>query len=343
MKKRYWIGIAISVFLLYLTFRSVEMASVASAFAGANFALLIPALALYFAGVFVRSVRWGLLLRPVKRLTQKRLFVVMAVGFMANDVLPLRAGEAVRAYMLWQKERLAPGATVATIVVERLLDGLVLTGFLVVSGLLMPLDLWMTQLAWIAGAVFLGCIVLVFAMTVAPGPISALGEKLLSPMPARLRNLGLKLLRTFVDGLASLRSVSATASVVGLSCLAWILEAGMYFVLMFSFPFAPSFLASILGAAVANLGTMVPSSPGYVGTFDLPLSAVLVGSFHIAPSLATGYTLLVHAALILPISLLGLLFVWREGLSLSGMTSTTPSSQVDEEDPPLPTGPLSTL
>ena len=343
MKKRYWLGIAVSVVAIFLTFRSVDPASVGRVLAGANFVFLIPALALYFAGVFVRSVRWGLLLRPIQQLNQKRLFVVMTVGFMANDILPLRAGEAVRAYMLWQRERMEPAATIATIVVERIFDGLVLTGFLVVAGMVMPLSLWASQLAWFAGAVFACAIAFLFAMTVAPGLVIGLAERILSPLPLRLRELGSRLLRTFVGGLGMLHRGRDTATVACLSCVAWLLEAGMYYLLMYSFPFTRSFVASILGAAVANLGSMIPSSPGYVGTFDLPLSSVLVGTFHIDHSLATGYTLLVHAALIAPISLLGLLFIWREGLSLSQITAAPASAETDQDDPPLPTGPLTTL
>ncbi len=334
MRRRHLLGLALSLLLLFLMFRSMELPSVARALAEAQFVYLLPAVALYFAGVFARTVRWAVLLRSAQQVGVRRLFVVLVVGFMANDVLPLRAGEAVRAYMLWQKERLEPGATIASIVVERIFDGLALTGFLVAAGLLIPLDDWLTQLAWAASGVFVLAIVAVFAMTVAPAPIVKLATAVVSPLPTRLRELFLRLLRGFVDGLGTLRSVRDTAAVAALSVVAWILEASMYFALMFSFPFKPQVLASILGTAVANLGTMIPSSPGYVGTFDLPLSAAMVGTFKIDPSLAASYTLLVHATLVVPVVLLGFLFVWREGLSLAKLTSQEGYSRRNPEDPP---------
>jgi len=154
-----------------------------------------------------------------------------------------------------------------------------------------------------------------------PAPLLRLANLLLSPLPARPRDLSIQLLTSFVQGLTVLRRWQDTAAVAALSLVAWMLEASMYYVLMFSFPFKAQFLASILGTAVANLGTMVPSSPGYVGTFDLPLSAVLVGTFQIDGSLAASYTLLVHATLILPVVLLGLFFLWKDGLSLSKVTA----------------------
>lgn len=321
MKKRYWLGLAISVLFLFLMFRSLELASVSRALLEADFTYLVPALVLFFSGVFFRTVRWSILMRPVQPVGIRRLFVVMVIGFMANNILPLRAGEAVRAYVLWKKERLDPGATVATIVVERIFDGLVLTGFLVVAGLIITLDSWLSQLAWVAGIVFLFAVLFVFALTIIPSAITSLASTVLTPLPERLRHLVLKLLSSFVQGLSVLRRGRDTIAVAVLSVVAWSLEASMYFALMFSFPFKAQFLASILGTAVANLGTMVPSSPGYVGTFDLPLSAVMVGTFAIDPSLAASYTLLVHAALVFPVVLLGLVFVWREGLSLARLTS----------------------
>ncbi|MGE5619265.1 MAG: lysylphosphatidylglycerol synthase transmembrane domain-containing protein [Sphingomonadaceae bacterium] len=334
MKKRYWFGIAVSALLVYLMARSVELASVARAFAEADYAFVLPAVALYFAGVVVRTTRWWVLLGPVRRPSLRRLFVVQVMGFMANDILPLRAGEAVRAYVLWRKERLDPSTTVATIVVERILDGLVLTGFLIVAGLLMPLESWLTQLAWVASAAFVAAVAVVVALGVVPGPVVALVSLLVSPLPRRVGELGVGMARRFVEGLGVVKRGSDAAAVVGLSVVAWLLEAGMYYVLMFSFPFQPQLLASVLGAAAANLGTMVPSSPGYVGTFDVPLSAVLVGTFHVDLSTAAGYTLLVHATLILPVTLLGLLFAWREGLSLRRIATERVTASGDEGDPP---------
>jgi len=319
MRKRYWLGIAISAFLVYLLFRSVELATVAQAFRQAHLVFLAPALAIYFGGVLVRTLRWAILFRPVQRIGFRRLFVVMVVGFMANDILPLRAGEVVRAFMLWRKERLEPGATVATIVVERIFDGLCLTGLLLLAGLAVRLDEWLARLAWVAGVVFVAGIAVVFALTVLPAPLLSLADAVLTPLPPKPRNLGLRLLRTFVDGLGILKNGRDTLAVAALSLAAWGLEAGMYYVLMFSFPFQPSFVAAALGTAVANLASMVPSSPGYVGTFDFGLSKVLDGTFQVDQSVALAYTGLVHATLIVPVVILGLFLLWREGLSVRGL------------------------
>lgn len=321
MKKRYWLGIAISVLLIYVLLRSVQLTSVAQAFRHANLFFLLPALALYFAGVLARAVRWGVLLRPVRRISLRRLYQVLVVGYMANDILPLRAGEAVRAYMLWQKERIEPGATVATILVERIFDGLALTGFLVAASLVIPLGESLVWLARVAGLVFVAGVLAAVALAIAPHLTLRLTEAALAPFPARFRDMTLRVIRSFEDGLRILRSAGDTALVLVLSVVAWLLEAGMYYVLMFSFSFQPRYLAAVLGAAVANLASMIPSSPGYVGTFDVGLLNVLNGTFGVDASYAAAYTALVHAALIVPVTILGIFFVWREGLSLKRLTS----------------------
>ena len=321
MKKRYWIGVGVSVLLVFLLLRSVQLDSVGEAFRHANLLFLLPALAFYFAGVWVRTLRWGVLLRPVQRIGARRLFQVLAVGYMANDILPLRAGEAVRVYMLWQKERISPGATFATILVERIFDGLALTGFLVAGGLLVRLGdslLWLTR---VAGLVFVVGVLAAVAMAVAPALTLRLASTLLRPLPAGMRDIMLRVIRSFEDGLHILRSVRETALVLMLSLGAWLLEASVFYMLMFSFSFRPSYVAAVLGAAVANLASMIPSSPGYVGTFDVGLLNVLSGTFGVDASVAAAYTALVHAALFLPITLLGIYFVWREGLSLRRITS----------------------
>ncbi len=94
----------------------------------------------------------------------------------------------------------------------------------------------------------------------------------------------------------------------------WLLETVKYWFLMQAFPFEVSFFALMLMNGVVNLATTLPSAPGYIGTFDAPGIAVLV-AFGVDPPVATAYTLVLHAALWLPITLLGLYYMAREGIS----------------------------
>ena len=321
MKKRYWLGIMVSAVLVIVLLTRVDLSAVGRAFRDADLRYLLPAILLYFLGVIPRAFRWRLLLRPVQEIGIGRLFQVLVVGFMANDILPFRAGEAVRAFMLWEKERVAPGATIATILVERIFDGLALTGFLAAGALFIQLDDSLTWMTRVAGLIFVAAALVVFGLAVAPRATIGVAQFFLRPLPARFGLLVIRIIRSFEDGLKVLRSGRDTALVLVLSVMAWGLEAGMYYALMHSFAFQPSYAAAVLGTAVANVASMVPSTPGYVGTFDAGLQAVLTGQFLVDSSEALAYTTLVHATLILPVVALGLLFVWREGLSLKRITS----------------------
>jgi uncharacterized protein (TIRG00374 family) len=329
-KKRVWLGLAVSLVCLWLVFQSLEPAALGAALAQTNFLYVLPALGVYFFGVWLRSLRWKLLLAPAIRALDAdpatrdtasaaplspstgRLFRVMVIGFTVNNLLPARLGEVARAYLLWRGERIEPGATVATIVLERVLDGLTLCAFAGIAALIVPFPPDLQRAAWITAGIFLVATIGLVGFLLAPRPFVALAVFLLRLLPERFAHLGERLVYSFVDGLAVLRQGPALAAVLALSVGAWLAEATMYYVIMLGFPFPARPEAALLGAAAANIGTMIPSSPGYVGTFDLPLQAVLTQVFGVPLAQATSYTLVLHAALVVPVVLLGLFFLWQD-------------------------------
>jgi glycosyltransferase 2 family protein len=161
------------------------------------------------------------------------------------------------------------------------------------------------------------------AVLVAVATRPALGLRLVAaatrPLPGDIGERVRPLATSFFSGLAALGAGAGPAGrggallrVGALSGAAWLLEAGMYFTLMFAFPLVPSLALAVLTTAVANLGTLIPSSPGYVGVFDFLGRSVLT-QFGTPQEVALAYILVVHAALVVPISLLGLGYAAREG------------------------------
>ncbi len=108
----------------------------------------------------------------------------------------------------------------------------------------------------------------------------------------------------FLGGLASLRSPADVAMVLVTSVVIWLLETGKYWFVMHAFPFQVSYFALMLMNGIVNLTTTLPSAPGYVGTFDAP-GIALLEAYGVTPEVAAGYTLILHAALWLPITLVG--------------------------------------
>ncbi len=133
-------------------------------------------------------------------------------------------------------------------------------------------------------------------------------------VPERFRPSVTQLSARFIVGLGSLRSPTDAFMVLLTSVIIWLLETVKYWYLMQAFPFTVSFFALMLMNGVVNLATTLPSAPGYIGTFDAPGIAVLV-AYGVDHALATGYTLVLHAALWLPITLLGLYYMVRESIS----------------------------
>ena len=130
---QFWLGIAISALFLWLALRGLRLADVWQAIQGAQYLWLIPGLAAYWIGVWVRSWRWTYLLRPLKSISTRKAFPIVVIGYMGNNVLPARAGELLRAYVLRRSEKVPISGSLATIVLERAFDGVIMLSFVVIN------------------------------------------------------------------------------------------------------------------------------------------------------------------------------------------------------------------
>jgi uncharacterized protein (TIRG00374 family) len=132
-------------------------------------------------------------------------------------------------------------------------------------------------------------------------------------MPARFQEKFLGVARRFLSGLAALRSPADALMIFLTSVLIWLLETGKYWFVMHAFPFEVSFFTLMLMNGIVNLATTIPSAPGYIGTFDAPGIAVLT-AYGVDRATAAGYTLVLHVALWVPITVLGAYYLLRAGV-----------------------------
>ncbi|HLZ07848.1 MAG TPA: lysylphosphatidylglycerol synthase transmembrane domain-containing protein, partial [Chloroflexota bacterium] len=158
-------GIVISILFLFWAKSLVgNLGNALASLGTANYIYVVPALVAYFAGVWLRAARWHFLLRPVKSIKTKTLFPIVVIGYMANDVLPARLGEVVRAYILGEQERVPKTTALATILVERMFDGISMLIFVAVVGLVVPLNDRLSTVVRVATIIFIvALIVLVVA------------------------------------------------------------------------------------------------------------------------------------------------------------------------------------
>jgi hypothetical protein len=290
----------------------------------ANYWWLLPGIAVYFVAVWARAWRWHYLLRPIKKIPTQTVFPITTIGYMGNNIYPARAGEVLRAVILKRKEGVSVSASLATIVVERIFDGVVMLGFVFVnlpelarltsnSGFVGNIQ----QVAVIGTAVFLGALLLFLLAAMFPAVSARLGSTVIDRLlPERTRQGTTSLMHRFLDGLASLRSPLNILMVFVTSVIIWLLETGKYWFVMHAFNFQVSFFALMLMNGIVNLATTIPSAPGYIGTFDAPGIAVLT-AYGVNQATAAGYTLVLHVALWLPITLLGAYYLAREGVHWS--------------------------
>ncbi len=318
---QFWAGVGISLLFLYFALRGLQFGDVWSTLQGANYWWLIPGILIYLVGVIARAWRWHFLLRPVKSIPTTTLFPITAIGYMGNNVYPARAGEVLRAIVLKKFEGVAISASLATIVVERVFDGVVMLGFVFLnlpelarltasSGFIGSIQ---TLALWGAGA-FLG--VLALFLLAGMYPERAIWfVKWISRyvIPVRFREQVIGLAENFLGGLAALRSPRDVLMIFVTSIVIWLLETGKYWFVMQAFPFEVNFFTLMLMNGIVNLATTIPSAPGYVGTFDAPGIAVLQ-AYGIDKAIAAGYTLVLHVALWVPITVLGAYFLARAGI-----------------------------
>ncbi len=319
-------GVAISVLFLWRALRGLKLDEVGDVVAGANYIWLVPGVLVYFIGVWIRAWRWHFLLKPLKEISTKKMFPIVTIGYMGNNIFPARLGEVLRAVFLKRREEVPISASLATIIVERIFDGVVMLAFVFLnlseltkltgdSGFLGNIQ----QAAIIGTSVFIGALVVFLLAAMFPKVTAKIGTWfIIKFLPAKLEEKMLGFMNKFLDGLISLRSPANVLMVFFTSAIIWLLETGKYWFVMHAFNFKVSFFALMLMNGIVNLATTIPSAPGYVGTFDLPGIAILT-AYGIDHATAASYTLVLHAALWLPITLLGLyyffLYLAREDMS----------------------------
>jgi glycosyltransferase 2 family protein len=323
---QFWLGVVISAVFLYLALRGLHIGDVWEEMRGANYWWLIPGVLVYFMGVWARAWRWHYLLRPIKAISTRQMFPVVAIGYMGNNIYPARAGEVLRAVILKQKEGVPISASLATIIVERIFDGVVMLGFIFVNlGELARLtggagvigEVSIQSIALFGTAAFGGALVVFLLAAMFPGQANRVIRAMTGRfVPERFRERVDGVLERFLGGLESLRSPREALMVFVTSVVIWLFETAKYWFVMHAFPFEVSFFALMLMNGVVNLATTIPSAPGYIGTFDAPGIAVLV-AYGVNRAVAASYTLVLHVALWVPITALGAYYLAREGLRVS--------------------------
>ncbi len=271
----------------------------------------------YAISFWFRSIRWRILLLPERKFRIGELFSGIVIGWMANNVLPIRMGELVRAYDFGRVHRFSKSLCFATIVVERLIDGLTLIFFLAIIFMFVSFKPIINQIFVLGIFIFFFLFIVLFYLVAG----RALGRQM--GIYRLIDNIGQKYLKAegqfvisnFIKGLDVLLHEKLMVAAFGLSILVWCAEAGMYSCFLKAFHLVLPAYAPFFVLCIVNLGLIVPSI-GYVGTFEWFCKVALLQLATIDPALVVGYSIALHAAQYIPVTLLGIVFFIRHNFDI---------------------------
>ncbi len=346
-----WAGLAVSAaFLSIFAYLFLPFDEIGEVVRNANFLYVGPALVVYFIAVYFRTLRWRYLLGPLIGRPQRALFPVVVVGYMANNILPVRLGEVVRSYYVGLREEVSPASALGTVMVERVFDVATLFFFIAVVWLL-PVGDMLGRLAddlpggtplllGLSVLPFLVVMVIVGVITAVPtGTLLRLLERLLVLAPGGLRRRLLGLAEKLIVGLTVVRSPRGLATMLLLSAPVWVAETVMLGIIALGFDVRSAFAndfemiaAMMLFASIANLALVVPAAAGGIGPFNFFGAATLV-ALGVADAEAGAFVLTAHIALLLPVTVLGFTFLLTDRVSLRGLLARATAGEAGGDAP----------
>jgi glycosyltransferase 2 family protein len=317
------LGIVISIVLLWWALRGEDPAAILREIRQADPFFFLLSVAIATLGLVPRAIRWGILLRPMSRnLSFRSRFAATSIGFAANNLLPARVGEFARAFSLSRLTGIPTAAAFGSLVIERVLDGLVIVGLLF-AVMAMPTFPVLGQTgvnvqaaALVAAVVMGGAGLVLVGLVVAPvrsaRAIEWLAVRLL---PRSFRRPLVDALHSFIDGIGVLRNGR-----LFMISVVWAVGQWLFLALSFYFAFrafgiheagfvAAVFLQSLIGLAVA-----IPSAPGFFGPFQAA-SRIGLGLWAVPSEKVAAFAIGFHVGGFIPVTLIGIYWVWRMGLS----------------------------
>lgn len=319
-------GIAISITLLWWIFRGYNFSELLRVLSAADRAFLLLGSLMILPSFIVRGFRWQFLFPHQAKPHWGALFSAMMIGYLANNVMPARAGEFVRAYVLGKKEHISKSMVFATVLVERLTDLLVTLLLLVLVVWFLPFPSWLTKggilLGFIGGAAFT-CLI---ALTIFGERLIAWGKTTFDFLPAKLINLTESVAVDVINGAAILHRAKNLFPFLVCTIVIWSIEALIVWSIAHGFGMPLTIHGALFVMLMIGIGSIVPSSPGNVGTFEFFASSALA-LMMITGTSALCFVLVLHALTFLGSTLIGIVCLY-----MSGHRIMTSMSVVESDD-----------
>lgn len=277
-----------------------------------QFCLLIPIILVYLFGFIIRGLRWRIMLYPLTHISWRSASEIVVIGYMANNILPARLGEFVRAYVVGKKKGLSKASALGSIAVERIFDGLVLMAIFVTMTLITdfePDSIGIIQNVGISAAfVFFIALSSVMIARFKRSWVETLATAISRRLSQKLSQKVKSIVSNILDAVLFLRFDKRFLLFLFLSILVWIIEGSVFWLGLIAFNLDPDPRLAYFTLAFVNLGLLVPSAPAHVGIFQ-SCTILAFGIFGLSKNVALAYSVTIHALMVLPITILGLLLI----------------------------------
>jgi glycosyltransferase 2 family protein len=319
MNKKVIFGILISIVLVYLSVRGINLQDVLSDLKKIQLSYVIVFVFLVILMQYLRSYRWGVILQPMEKIDQISLFSVTSVGFLAIAAIPARIGELARPYLISKRSSIKMSSALGTIIIERILDSFTVLTIAVIVLLLTDLPPWMIKSSiiffLIALALFCFILFLILHREMALKFINIILNKL----PGKLANKIDELIHHFIDGLEIVTNIKLLMYLFFLSILIWLLDVMAIYVLLFAFGFDLPLTASFVVMIILIVGIAIPTAPGYIGNWHF--ACVLgLSFFSLAKADALSFAVVYHFLSMVIVVILGVVFLPFNKFTISDMT-----------------------
>ena len=320
MNKKFFFGLSVGAIFLYLTLRQIDFSSCWKYMQQANVYYIVVALLIYVLAFIIRGIRWKYLLAPVKNVPFIRLVYLLVIGFFMNNLLPLRLGELVRANVAGQKLSITKSGALATIVVERLMDGLTYIFLFLITIMFLPFPEWAKKSMYFGSALFIGGVIFLFFLARHQEEAVKLVNKI--PVHSKFITTLETLVANFIKGLTIFKHNRLMVIVLLLSVCVWTVEGNVFYFFSKAFGLNLNLFQCFFCMIIIGMGAILPPAPGYVGTVEF-LGVTALTFMGVNKNQAFGMIITLHLCQFTAIIIMGITSLIKEKVSFQELVQVS--------------------
>jgi uncharacterized protein (TIRG00374 family) len=318
MNKKVILGILISIILVYLSFKGINLQDVLSDLKKIQLNYVIFFLLLIILMQCLRSYRWGVILQPMEKIDQLSLFSVTSVGFLAIASIPARIGELARPYLISKRSSIKMSSALGSILIERILDSFTILTIAVIVIFLTDLPSWMIKSSIIFFLLALALFCFVMYLILRRESALKFINMILIKLPGKLANKIDQLIHNFIDGFQVVTNINLLLYLFFLSAFIWLVDVMAIYMLLKSFGFVLPVMASFVLMIILIVGIAIPTAPGFIGNWHYACVLAL-SLFGLAKSEALSFAVFYHFLSMVTLVIFGVAFLPFNKFSISDM------------------------